>query len=140
LDIPLLLDHFAQERGVQRVEVEPDAFEVMLAWEWKRNVRGLRTLVLRWCESGGENIGSGESLRVSLKQLPDEMTCSVRNRRKAPIPPPLVTDDRPSEEELRRALRDHDFHVGRVAEYFGKHRKQVYRWMERYDIHPDDSA
>ena len=139
LDVPLLLDHFAQERGVQKVAVEPDALEALMAWEWKRNVRGLRTLVLRWCESVGEAGDSARSLCISTKHLPDEMTDGIKNRRKAPIPPPLEVEDRPSEAELARVLRDHDFNIGRVAEFYGKHRKQIYRWMERYGIAQDDS-
>jgi hypothetical protein len=31
-----------------------------------------------------------------------------------------------------------DGNVARVAEYFGKERRQVYRWAERHGLDPDD--
>jgi len=35
------------------------------------------------------------------------------------------------------ALRRHDWVIQDVADELGKDRKQIYRWMEQYDINRD---
>jgi transcriptional regulator of acetoin/glycerol metabolism len=42
----------------------------------------------------------------------------------------------PAAEELRDALERCEGNVAHVAAFFGKHRKQVYRWLEKYDLDP----
>jgi transcriptional regulator with GAF, ATPase, and Fis domain len=41
-----------------------------------------------------------------------------------------------SRSELLAIMQEHDFVISRVAAHFGKHRQQVYRWMERFGIDP----
>ena len=39
-----------------------------------------------------------------------------------------------SRSELLAVLQEHDYVISRVADHFGKHRQQVYRWMDRFEI------
>ena len=39
--------------------------------------------------------------------------------------------------ELRALLREHAGSVARLAEHYGKARRQIYRWLERHGIDPD---
>ena len=132
LDIPLLLEHFLGEHDMGDVEITVDALEALLAWRWQRNVRGLRTVILRWLETADR---SGPQARCfGIEDLSDAMARPVRKRVAAPVPAPLEADDRPSRTELMEVLEAHDHGVPRTAAYFGKHRKQVYRWLQRYGI------
>jgi hypothetical protein len=40
----------------------------------------------------------------------------------------------PDAAELRAAIAHFDGNVRRVAAYFGRDRKQIYRWAQQYDI------
>ena len=44
----------------------------------------------------------------------------------------------PPADELRALLRQHGGSVARLAEHYGKERRQVYRWLARHDLDPDD--
>jgi len=41
---------------------------------------------------------------------------------------------RPSKEELLRVLEAHDFSVRATAKHYDRERRQIYRWLEHYDL------
>ena len=134
-DIPTLLQYFAAEHGWGKVSVEPDTLEALLIHSWDWNVRQLRQMVARWSQmawSVSTPAGSGPTL--SLEGLDVEMRKPVVHRARAAIPPMLETTRRPSGAELLEALVANEWSIQRVAEHFGKDRKQIYRWMERHGI------
>jgi two-component system NtrC family response regulator len=134
-DIPLLISALGREAGCPSPTIEPDALEAVMVAAWPRNVRGLRTLLLRLAESsGGEAGGPDGAWKIRLKDLPGELSDPVTHRRMAPLPPPAQGDDRPPREELERVLADFGGNVAGVAQHYGRHRRQVYRWLERYGL------
>lgn len=132
-DIPLLLRHFTKRAGFDLAAPTPDAIEALMIAAWPRNVRGLATLVQRWAETEWRD---GEA-RLGPDLLPAEILEPVRNRARAAAAPSLTRRLRPGREELEAALRRHGWVIQEVADELGKDRKQIYRWMERYDINKD---
>jgi two-component system C4-dicarboxylate transport response regulator DctD len=134
-DILPLFTAFVREQGIEKFELEPDALEALLIAPWPRNVRELKAFAQRWVQvllPGRPE--AGETPVLKLEDLPEELTLPVRYRRKAALPPALELVARPSREELLHALDLHDGSIKKVADEYGKDRKQVYRWIELYGI------
>ena len=51
--------------------------------------------------------------------------------------PQVPRDAVPARDDLMAVLAYFAGNIAQVAEYFGKDRKQVYRWAERYQIDLD---
>ncbi len=98
----------------------PGFVEALVSHAWPRNVRELRMLVER------------------LALSPPDTT--LESSHLAPhLPPPEPADpalDAPGREDLERALSMHRGNVTRVARAYGKHAKQVYRWLAQQGIDP----
>ena len=116
-----------------------DAAEAMLLFDWPYNVREL-SQVLDACR---ERAASAPEL--SLDQLPRSVAAPVRDRTPATgiepeIPLALLVDPRvaPDRDALVTVLRRCHGRVSDVADFFGKKRPQVYRWLERFDLDVDD--
>ena len=54
-----------------------------------------------------------------------------------PAMPQVARDTVPAKDDLLAVLGYFSGNIAQVAEYFGKDRKQVYRWAERYQIDLD---
>jgi DNA-binding NtrC family response regulator len=142
-DIPVLVGCFVRSFEAAQSEVSsgmgsvsPLVVDPALMWAlidhpWPRNVDQLRSVVEAACveaaASGGQ-LTSTARLQRLIGDLP----------RTANREPGAVTDLAAprSRSELLAVLREHDFVISRVADHFGKHRQQVYRWMERFEIDP----
>lgn len=136
-DIPALLCAVLSLAGMAPFAFEANLLEALLTYDWPGNVRELRTLVLRWSE-GAVPVRRDDGIFVLtddlLDQCPAKMANQVRNRRNAPEPPSLRKRGRPGKEELLEVLARFRGAIADVARHYGKDRKQIYRWMERYDI------
>jgi DNA-binding NtrC family response regulator len=132
-DILPLLAHFLDHRPHA---VAVDALEALLAWPWPRNVRELKTVAARWLQS--RPAAAGEPLETTLADLPAEMRRAVKERHRAPAAASLEADDRPSRAALLAVLEELSWSIPRVAAHYGKHRKQIHRWMEKYNLAPPD--
>jgi transcriptional regulator with GAF, ATPase, and Fis domain len=119
-----------------------DAAEALALHAWPQNVRELQavTHVARIRAQG--QLVQREHLPEALSaRLVDRTFTEVR-----PAPPPamplplevLVPRGRtPSREELLLVLERLDRSIAATAEFFGKDRKQIYRWFERFGIAVD---
>lgn len=125
-DIPILIDGFVRGEGHDGVCLSTDAAEALLAARWEHNVRGLRMLILKLAQTRTRD----GPLMIELGHLPDDLSRTLLQRKRAPDPPELPVATRPTRDELIAALARADGNVRKVAEEFGKDRKQVYRWME----------
>jgi len=132
-DILLLFRRFAGERGYATLGFECDAAEALLCGQWPRNIREMRSLVANLAQMVWPPAGAGE-LTVRARDLPAVLRTPVESRGRAPAAPILKKQTRPTAEELTAALEQHDNNVLRVAEHYGRDRKQIYRWMERYGL------
>jgi transcriptional regulator with GAF, ATPase, and Fis domain len=115
----------------------PDAAEALLLSEWPFNVRGLeqtmRAAATRMDGRRLELAHLGAAFRVTT------------GRQSNPGPPPepssplvrileVRPDAVPSGDELRAVVAHFGGNVSRIAAFFGKERRQIYRWAERHAI------
>ncbi len=119
----------------------PDAAEALLLQPWPFNVRGLEQTI----RSSASRVAES---RIELAHLPPAFRTPIESRIASASPPatfaaPLIrmleirADAVPSADELRTVLEHFGGKVSRVAEFFGKERRQIYRWAERHAIDLD---
>ncbi len=110
------------------------AAEALLLHDWPRNVRELEMVI------AAASVRAGPGHRViQCAHLPESIGAAVAARtqaRRSDAPLDLVVprDRTPSLADLQIVLARFDGSIARVADYFGKDRKQVYRWLERAGI------
>jgi DNA-binding NtrC family response regulator len=109
----------------------PEAVERLLLHPWPENLREVDRLVHRlladgpddeWIDTGDLDAVLGPALAPhgSEDAVPAESTQVQRTT--------------PTQEALEAALETHGGSVRAVAKHFGRDRKQIYRWMERYGL------
>jgi DNA-binding NtrC family response regulator len=141
-DILPLATHFLS-RSAERPGMSTHAAEALLLHPYPFNVRELE----RAMESSAVRAHGEPMLRRT--HLPPEFA-SAHASRSPPVdtgparPTPIVPEalvpptDAPDREALVRALEHFGGNVERTASYFGKNRKQIYRWLEAEGIDPAD--
>ncbi|MEZ4265692.1 MAG: sigma 54-interacting transcriptional regulator [Myxococcota bacterium] len=139
-DILRLARHFLAAKPGSGLLFEPDVVEACLLYTWPFNVRELRQVM-----RGLAAIRSGPPYKFS--QLPDFLRGW---RHGPPVKGPrtgsgraFAVDSRPPREgrsrhvpreEFVAAMHEHGHNVSAVARHFGRDRKQIYRWIERYGV------
>jgi two-component system, NtrC family, response regulator HydG len=138
-DLEPLWCHYVSQLGQGTdLRLSGPAFEAMALYAWPFNVRELRQLVRKMLllkPNGGE---------LAVSDLPPGM----RPRRQdegtrteeiglAPKLPLVAPGEVPSKEDLRRLVEEFDGNIKEIANFLGKDRKQVYRWLRREQIDPD---
>jgi DNA-binding NtrC family response regulator len=153
--LPLALA-FLRREG--RAQPSTDAAEALLLHDWPLNVRELEQ-VMR-----AAAVRAGGGWQVHLAHLPPELAARLHDRKPAPAwnevtPEPVAVaalagasgpgapaaapgaDDEaaaPSKDELVALLRQARGSVSDVARALGKDRRQIYRWLKRHGLDPDD--
>jgi transcriptional regulator of acetoin/glycerol metabolism len=88
----------------------------------------VRLKELKWSKSSGK-------VQLKLNQLPPEMQRIVVARGVSAEPPPVkLRIKRPTREEFVACLEEHQWNFQRVADFLGRDRRQIYRWIERYGL------
>jgi DNA-binding NtrC family response regulator len=125
--IDRLQKHWAEQRGVAPVALrfDADASEALLRFSWPLNLRGLDRLV----HELGTSAEAGNAIRRA--QLP-------RWLGRAAAGPAASAQEQPSElpsrAEFTAAFEQLAGSVHGLAKRFGRDRRQIYRWMEAYDL------
>ena len=115
----------------------PDAAEALLLHAWPYNVRGLEQVIRAAAtrvEARRLELGHlGATFRTS-SGASDQGRVSSEGasplQRLLEIRPSAV----PSADELRVVITHFGGNVSRIAAFFAKERRQIYRWAERYEI------
>ncbi len=138
-DIPSLARHFLGGLGAPE-GFSADVAEALCLHDWPGNVRDLEQAVsASVVRSGGDPL--------ALAHLDAELSVPLRRRREGagaegePQVPLALRVDRhgvPDRDQLALVLRQMEGNVARVAEFFGKDRRQVYRWLARHDLDIDE--
>ncbi|HYJ07711.1 MAG TPA: sigma 54-interacting transcriptional regulator [Polyangiaceae bacterium] len=142
--LALLSENYGQTRGAAvALSFGADAVERILLHTWPDNLRGLDRLVHRLASHTG-NVG----VTALLEALPE-----LRARSEAPSvaetmpprgsasssPPQASPSPAPSREEFLAAYEACGRSIRGTAKHFGKDRRQIYRWLERFGVPRDDA-
>jgi sigma-54 dependent transcriptional regulator, acetoin dehydrogenase operon transcriptional activator AcoR len=103
-----------------------DAAEALLVYDWPQNIRELKHAAER-INLFGKNLEV-----VDVGSLPGEIRRLVREVTEKP----QEEEEAPSKERLEALLREHEGNVAQVARAVGKHRQQLYRWLQKHGLDP----
>jgi transcriptional regulator with GAF, ATPase, and Fis domain len=137
-DIAVLAQHFLPDRRLTAGFLEP-----LLLAPWPMNVRELRSVCLRVALlAEGHDALTVAHAQAALGAM--NAPLAQRLARPAPAEPPPEPDEPegpaaepPPREELEALLGRHAGNVQKLARHYGKHRKQIYRWLARHALDPD---
>jgi len=122
------------------IGISTNAAEALLLYPWPFNVRELEQVM------GAAGVRAAAAGRVRCEHLPDHIAAALGSRgmtREAVTSAPASSDAPrlhvprdavPDREDLLAVVTYFGGNVAQVADYFGKDRKQIYRWAGRYDI------
>jgi transcriptional regulator with GAF, ATPase, and Fis domain len=139
--LPLAAGVLAAQPGAPALSAS--AAEALLLHDWPRNVRELEQVVAAAAVRAGpagviglEHLPEALATRVTARDAGDVAGPDAAASREA-VPPLELLVDRtatPDEPTLRMVLERLDGNLVKVAELFGRDRKQIYRWLERYGL------
>ena len=134
IDIPLLGQHFLHlEEPRRRLDWSVTFLEKLLLYDWPQNVRELRTVMRRatLVEEGVSTLRSAH--------LPKDIRRRVRMPTEDALRASSITIQAvPSRGELEELLQRHAGDVQRIADFYAKDRRHVYRWLSRHDLSVGD--
>jgi transcriptional regulator with GAF, ATPase, and Fis domain len=131
-------------------ELTAETVEVLLLHRWPENLRGLDHVVHELAAlPEGRKIARADLMHAlpgaadAWRSTPGERT-GVPQERPAESPvepeandePETTRRDKPSRDELLAALTQHQWNIVAVARWYGRNRRQVYRWMDDFGIEP----
>jgi transcriptional regulator with GAF, ATPase, and Fis domain len=138
--IARLYGRWCEQRGRSeaRLRFDADAAEAILCSAWPLNLRGLERLIHELAaegSSGAVRTRAQLPVWVSAPSLPSPAAVSTVVTGPSPMPmgaraKPLA----PSREELVEAFEKLDGSVRALAKHFGRDRRQIYRWLERFGM------
>ena len=117
----------------------PDAAESLLLCDWPYNVRQLEQVIY------AAAVRAERAGMIGVEHLPAELTSAVAARtpalpRQIASEPPLdVLVSRtavPTAAQFKLVVERHGGNMAKVATFFGKDRRQIYRWAERFGVDP----
>ncbi len=132
-DIEPLWRHFERQLGArQPVQLGGAAAEALALHAWPYNARELRQVVR------GALLARPDGGTLALEDLPAALRPAPRSDASDVTQPPHVPDPQrpPDAAQLRQLMEEYRGSVKDVADFLGKDRKQVYRWLERHHIDP----
>ena len=113
------------------LELDSDALEFVLLADWPENLRGIDRLVHRMAVAEEEVI----TLAMVERWLPRRPTLEPDSTAEPTSPTPSKKKlPAPNKEELIAALEAHEGSVRAVAKHFGRDRRQIYRWMDNFEL------
>ena len=105
--------------------------EALLLHAWPHNVRELRSAMQRLALL---HPGGGDVTRGALGEILGEPAAPAKERADSPT----RRGAGPARKELVERLTELRGNVNRIAEHYGKDPKQVYRWLKRHGLDPQD--
>lgn len=122
--------------------IEPDAAEALTIYDWPYNVRELQNLargVATTVRSKAlfELSSMPKPIRERLKDRESDGEAPQAASEEVPLILRVPRDREPSAAELTLVLDHFGGNVAQVAHYFGRARKQIYRWARKQNLDVD---
>ncbi len=127
------LSERARAAPAQEWIFEARAAEALLLREWRDNLRGIDRLVHALAGAGTEPGGEPFSFAGLPSWLWEPASIEPAETHHTPVPA-APARPAPSREELVAALAQHQGSVRATARYYGRDRRQIYRWMESFGL------
>ncbi len=111
-----------------------NASVLLLSHPWPENLRGLNRLL----HAVAPRISAGDE--VHTRDLPPWLQMEAAARAPEPTPAaeptstPSLRRPSPSRDDLLRCLEENDWKIRSVARHFDRDRRQIYRWMKKFDL------
>jgi DNA-binding NtrC family response regulator len=119
-----------------------DCAEALAIYPWRYNVREVEQVA----RALGPSLTASSST-LDLMDLPAAIRAPVEARLDrvsmasvVPLALKVRRDAPPNADELAEVIRHFDGNIAHVAEYFGKDRKQIYRWCEKLGVERNELA
>jgi len=147
--LELLFSAHARERGIlSSVSLTPDGVERLLLYPWPDNLRGVDRLVHRLSGLASDAPAGPSVLAECMPELgprpstepPAAEPTEPPPRGSSSEPARAAPQPAPSKEELVAVYDACGRSVRATAKHYGKERRQVYRWLERYGIPRSDET
>ncbi len=128
-DLGLILANRLREYANANVTISVEAARAIWSYSWPGNIRELDQ-----CVHAAVLLANGT--RIAVSHLPEALLNrreegSRRRERRL-----LSDEDIQRRQQIIDSLRSHAGNISAVARELGKERKQVHRWLERYEIDP----
>ncbi len=133
-DIPRLARHFLKvEAPTRQFDWSATCLEKLLLYDWPMNVRELQTVMRRL------TLVEDDVTTLRSAHLPKEIRKRTRQQTEDELRASAITVHAvPSREELARLLDKFGGDVERIADYYAKDRRHIYRWLTRHDLSAAD--
>ena len=132
--IDRLASAWAARRGLDApLRFDADAAETLLRFAWPLNLRGIERLVH---ELGADRLPGGIITRAALPRwlIAVDAPAAEPVQSQPSQPAPSARETVPTREEFTRAFEELSGSVHGLAKRFGRDRRQIYRWIEAYEL------
>jgi len=135
-DIPLLLDHFLNELGMEDFRFEDDAVDMLLSHDWPGNVRELRNVAERIAvmHTGGSICARSLTALINKTGRKDDISASGR------LPPGIMEFNlNDAKEMFEKSYLEYQFFrnngiIARTAEAIGIYPSNLHAKLKKYGI------
>ncbi len=145
-DILPLVAHFVglHGGGTRQLTLTPDAAEALILQPWPFNVRELEKVVrLVMLEHPTATTLCDADLPEAYRYPPPRADAGTGGAQNGGLPATAAglpaEPNVPDAAELRRLLASYRGSVAALARHFQKDRRQIYRWLHRYGLTPDEA-
>lgn len=134
------------------LDLTSETVEALLLHRWPENLRGLDHVVHELAALPEGRKVARADLMHALPGAYDASRSTPGERQREPVQPAREAvgeaeaeaadepeaprRDKPGREELLAVLEQHQWNIVAVARYYGRNRRQVYRWMDDFGIEP----
>jgi DNA-binding NtrC family response regulator len=140
-DVPVLSAFFVERyaRPGQKVQISPEAMELLVSHPWPGNVRQLENAIERACVTCRDGVIRPENLPPDVRHRTSHKKSGLQVDLNRPLPGQLAEITANFEERyLRRALKRTRGHVGRCARISGLSRRSITDKIAQYKIDKEE--
>ena len=125
----------AEVAGLVHEKLSADVAEALFVYSWPYNVRELLQVARAALHSSnGGTVQMSDLPERFLDAVPGQVAADGPKSFELPAALRVSRTGTPTGDELRDVLREFDGNIMRVAAFFGKDRRQIYRWAQRLGV------